>query len=224
MFYNISGFFLGLGPIIGFGIIGMAIYASLPNALGVLSIGVLICLGAWLGYSIFKKVTRVGPIELMTALSASPELDNLIPVADSDTQLLAPSEYACAIKKKENRFTGGSIRVYGDWFGMPYAQFHEIETADYKPLNKELIIRFIGGEVLTISRPKHIFDSTRYMKILNADAIRLEWLSHDEVNQKDLNYLYYKKIDQQVNLETNIVALESGTETSLGDPAIVIYG
>lgn len=221
----ISGIFLGLGPIIGLGLLGIAIYAGYPSTPGIVIASLPLLAGIWIGYNIFKKVLIVGPIEFMSAKHASSDLDNLIPGDDSKTKLISASEYVNSIKQKTNLFQGGSMRIYGDWFGKPYDNLHKVVGADYDDSLNELIIRFSEGEVLTIVNPKNIFEASTFMKILEADSIKLEFL-HATQDQTANNkyYLLYRYMKSKVKAETNVDWYKPSFDTSLGAPAIVIYG
>ncbi len=50
--------------------------------------------------------------------------------------------------------SGGCICFFGDWFGRPYDNFHEIKSAEYK--DNTLTIEFSGGEKLIVSSPENI--------------------------------------------------------------------
>ncbi|MFN5784806.1 MAG: hypothetical protein ACK457_02495 [Flavobacteriia bacterium] len=88
----VTGFIFGLAPIAGATLIGIAIYASFPNTTGIIIIGILGILSIWLGLRIFRRVQIVGPIEFITAVHASPDLDNLEPIKDSETKRRSPEE------------------------------------------------------------------------------------------------------------------------------------
>ncbi|TRZ42181.1 hypothetical protein [Robertkochia solimangrovi] len=221
----ISGFIFGLAPLAGATIIGIAIYASLPNTIGIIILGLLGVLSIWLGLKIFKRVQIVGPIEFMTAVHASPDLDNLEPTKDSETKRRFPEEFVRIVENNDNLFKGGTFRIFGDWFGKPYDNYHEIESAEYDEQLKRLTLNFNEGEKLEIYNPKHIFEASTFLKIINADRIQLTWFYYGKTQTKENQYfLDYNLKDKKVTTETNVDWYKPIFDVSLGEPALMIYG
>lgn len=65
-------------PVAGAILIGILIYAAIPTILGIIILCVLSALASWIGIKIFKTVQIVGPIDFMTAVHATPELDKKV--------------------------------------------------------------------------------------------------------------------------------------------------
>lgn len=219
----ISGFFFGLAPFGAAAIIGIAVYASFPNIIGILILVLLGVLSFWIGLKIFKRVSIIGPIEFMTAVHASPDLDNLEPTKDSRTKRRSPEEFVQILGNGENLFKGGCLSIYGDWFGKPYSNNHEIESAEFDNKVKLLTLNFKEGEKLEIYNPKHIFEASSFLKIAKAERIKFSWYNNKSeiANQYYLNYaLNGKKIVH----ETNVDWYKPIFDVSLGAPALMIYG
>lgn len=216
---------MGLAPVAGFGVLGVVVYAGFPTIVGGVIAGLLLLAGLWAGYSIFKKVQIVGPFELMAAIRASPDMDNLVPGPNSQTRLLTAHEFADKVKNELHHFRGGAMRIYGDWFGRPYTNMHRLIGTDYDPELNVLTMTFSEGETLSIRDPKHIFDSSTMMKILHADSIRLDFLHSSDRNEaKKEYYLTYTRTKSKVQTETNVDWYSPHFDTSAGDPALVIFG
>lgn len=221
----ISGFIFGLSPLAGATIIGIAIYSSFPNTPGLIILGLLGILSIWLGLKIFKRVQIVGPIEFITAIHESTDLDNLEPTKDSATKRRSPEEIARIIENKDNLFKGGTFRIFGDWFGKPYDNYHEIESAEFNTQLKRLTLNFKEGEILEVYNPKHIFEASTFLKIINADRIKLTWFYFGKTQTIENQYfLDYILTDKKFRTETNVDWYKPIFDVSLGDPALMIYG
>jgi len=221
----VTGFIFGLAPLALATIIGIAIYASLPNTTGIIILGLLGVLSFWLGLKIFKRVQIVGPIEFMTAVHASPDLDNLEPTKDSETKRRNPEELVDLLSNKENLFKGGTFRIFGDWFGQPYDNYHEIESAEFDSQLKRLTLSFKEGEKLEIYNPRYIFEASSFLKVVNADRIKLTWFYYGKSQAKKPQYfLDYKLNDKKITTDTDVDWYKPIFDVSLGYPALIIFG
>ncbi len=221
----LTGFILGLFVVAGVSIIGVAIYAALPNVIGIVILGLLLILSLWLGVKIFKQVQKVGSIEFLTAARASPDLDNLVLTEDSETKKRNPEELEELLKSKNNLFKGGTIRIYGDWFGKPHDNYHSIESADFDRELNRLTLKFKEGERLEIHNPNQIFESLTFLKILTADRVRLTWFYYGKTQEKENQYFIdYKHNDKKIETETNVDWYKPQFDVSLGQPALMIFG
>ncbi|MFA9391319.1 MAG: hypothetical protein ACERKD_16035 [Prolixibacteraceae bacterium] len=68
---------LGLGPLVAFSILGLAIYASSQNLSGIIGAIVVGIIGIYIGYFVAKISLKTGIINFMTIGNASPDLDHL---------------------------------------------------------------------------------------------------------------------------------------------------
>lgn len=221
----IAGFIFGLAPLAGAIIIGIAIYASFPNTAGIIILGLLGVLSIWLGLKIFKRVQIVGPIEFMTASHASPDLDNLEPTKDSETKRRSPEEIVRLLKNNNNLFQGGSFRIFGDWFGKPHDNNHQIVSADFDDQLNKLTLNFKEGEKLEIYNPRHIFEASTFLKIVQADRIKLTWFYYGKTQTPEHQYFIdYSLTGKKITTETNVDWYKPIFDVSLGNPALMIYG
>jgi hypothetical protein len=67
----------------------------------------------------------------------------------------------------------GTLRIYGDWFGRPYDNQHEVVWAEIR--DEALVIGLDDGEELTVTGPVGLEVDGRTLRIGRADHIRLEW-------------------------------------------------
>jgi len=95
-------FIFGLAPLAVAATIGISIYASFPNTTGIVIIGLLVVLSIWIGLNIFKSVQKVGPIEFMTAVHATPELDNLEPTKGRKAKRKSSKEIDRNVENKDH--------------------------------------------------------------------------------------------------------------------------
>ncbi len=221
----ILGGIFGLAPLAGTTIISLAMYVSFPSTAVTLGIAFSVVLSLWLGLKIFKRVQIVGPIEFLTAIHASPDLDHLEPTENSKTKRRSPEALVELLKNKKQLFQGGTIRIYGDWFGKPYGNYHEINSATYDQIEKLLTLYFKEGEKLQIYNPKHLFEARTFLKIIQADSIKMTWFykgsTHSEAKQY---YIDYGNENKKITTKTNVDYYKPILDIALGDPALMIYG
>lgn len=220
-----AGIIIGLLPLIGALVVGLLIYNSTPNSMGIIIIGALGIVAVWLGYRIFKRIQIVGVVEFITAVHATPELDNLELTKDSETKNREPEEFVSLVNSKENLFKGGTFRIFGDWFGKPYSNYHEIESAHYdKDLNM-LSLNFTAGEILEIYNPKQILETSTFLKVIASDRISLTWFYSGKEKQNGSQYfLDYSLKKNKIHTETNVDWYKPIFDVSLGAPSLMIYG
>ncbi|GAB3668456.1 hypothetical protein GCM10028791_43840 [Echinicola sediminis] len=182
-------------------------------------------LSIWLGLKIFKRVQIIGPIEFITAVHALPDLDNLEPTKDSATKRRSPEEIVQLLKNNDNLFHGGSFRIFGDWFGKPHDNYHQIISANFEERLNKLTLNFKEGEKLEIYNPRHIFEASTFLKIVQADRIKLTWFYYGNTMTTENRYfLDYKLIDKKIMTETNVDWYKPIFDVSLGAPVLMIYG
>ncbi|WP_242204184.1 hypothetical protein [Aestuariivivens insulae] len=225
-FINIvGGIAYGITPILGASLFGLFIYDVLPNSIGIGIIGFLGILSLYLGYSIFKKIQIIGPFEFMAAKHATPDLDNLKLSTDSSTKVRMPEEFVELISEKRNLFKGGALRLYNDWFGKPYDNVHLIEKGFYDSETKILTLELDQGERLEIYNPIHIRESSAFLKIKNADRIKLIWFYYGKPQTEENQYFIdYHKTNNKIETNTNVDWYKPVFDVSLGSPALMIYG
>lgn len=211
----ISGVALGFSPIFGGSILAIAIYASFPNMIGILCACTFLIGACWAGYKIFQQVQIQGPIEVLTAVHASRDLDNLEPTTNDNYKRRQPEKLVQLVKAGKHLFKGGAIRIYGDWFGEPYKSKHIIETMDYNEANSILSLNFQKGERLEVKNPRHIFEDAGYLKILDADEVTLE--------VKPTYFLKYQKKEKKINTFTNVNWYQPRFNVSIIQPSLMIY-
>lgn len=219
----VSGFFAGISPVFVATIISISVYQSLPNYKGVLIGFVCVGLSVWLGIKIFSLIQKIGYVEFKSAVRATPDLDNLEPTPDSETKRKTPTELVEHINQKKLAFTQGSWRIFGDWYGGPYEDYRKMDRAFFNEQKNCLTISFADLTSLEIYNPKHILESSTFLKIIEADRIIFFW--NDRKNEAGEQYfLDYIKEKKQIKTNTNVDWYYPDFHLSLGDPALMIYG
>jgi len=221
----ISGLIAGLAPLVFAVIFGILIYNEIQNFIGI-SIGLILAVAAiWVGIKIYKSIQRKGIFDFLTVVNASPDLDNLEPTKDSKTKKRTPKELAELNKKRQTIFKGGTIKIFGDWFGEPYENFMKIVKINYDDSKKQMIIQFEKQTRIIIDEPDHILESPTVLKILSAKKIQLEF-QHEKKNSKEKGNFFktYTIINSKLKTDTNIDWTNSKIDASIGQDAIIIFG
>lgn len=65
---------------------------------------------------------------------------------------------------------GGTLRVFGDWFGKPYDNWHRPVSAQV--VGTSLVVRFDGGEVLTVHEPRGVDLDPTTFRVRTASRVR----------------------------------------------------
>lgn len=219
MFRSIAGFLLGLTPLIIAGIFGVVIYSTINETAGIILAAVLSALAVWAGLNIFRQVRFHGPFNFIVSVFASRDLDKLEPDADSKTKRREVSDLISLYNKGENLFQGGKVRIYGDWFSESSHSEFEIQKLSYDESEGKLTIAFKEGEKIEVYNPGNIFESPSFLKILDAEKVRITWLPKEKEKS---NYLEFKKNSKEISTISNIDIKQSSFNLSLGEPALLI--
>lgn len=224
----IIALFYSLAPFIIAFILGITFYAAFPNWMGLTVFILLLLLALPLGVKIFKKVNTVGFIEFINYKNRSADLDLLIPVNAKGIFERKPLELSLLINENNQLCKGGSLRIYGDWFGPPYRKYFSIKSAEYNMEEAILTIQFDKGIALTIVSPTHIYEATTYLKIVDADRITLtgRYLQknkeHDQLSETF--FIDYHKEGNRIKTETNATLYQPKFDVSFSDPALMVFG
>jgi hypothetical protein len=71
---------------------------------------------------------------------------------------------------------GGTLRIWGDWFGRPHDNIHRIKHAAADA--QAVTMTFDKGETLTVWRPVGYEIGGARFRILAADRVRWEWVRY----------------------------------------------
>lgn len=222
--YTFFGLLYGFLPMVVALVLGLVFYQSFPNIIGI-SITVALCISAFVvGRFIFKRVLINGPVDFMSNIHASSDLDNLEPLEYEGTKRRQPKELVSLIKSNDNLFKGGTLCFFGDWLGERYKNNHRIIDASFDELENMLVIFFDNNQSLEIQKPKHIFEASTFLKILKADSLKFT-LEHDtlKLDNFDNFFLFYKKEENKISTYSNVSWYTPLFDVSLGEPALMIF-
>jgi len=172
--------------------------------------------GIWLGLKIFREVQHKGAIDFISAIYATPELDNLTLTPDSPTRIYTPEDYTTLFAEEKHRFKGGGITVYGDWFGQPYEDYYSLKDVQFDHSLNTITLFFDEGLKLEIHNPKHLLETPAFLKIIDADGV--------SISKKQREYIDYRKENKQIEITANPHTKKSTFNTSLSAPALTILG
>ena len=219
-YFFTSALLLSISPLAIAAIVGLSFYPSLPPSLGVIVIIGLTLAALWFSVWIFKQVNAVGPISFLSHTAASPDLDHLEPEINSITKRRSPSEFVELVNTGKSVFKGGSIKIYGDWFGAPYEEHFEILSAAFDRDRSMLSIDLESGMKIDILHPQHLFESPTFLKVIRAKEITIRRDSKDSSAEK----VKYSLDGQKIFTKSNATSgYKSKFTPSLGDPALMMY-
>ena len=116
-------------------------------------------------------------------------------------------EIAQKISNLLPRIKSGTLRFYGEWFGRPQDNYHQITKAENK--GNKLIIYFRGNEILTIISPEGFHISESEFIIKKSQGIIWQWHNYgtDIIDKNLMTYNYF--IDDEkspiiINPEKNV--------------------
>ncbi len=215
---TIAALFFGLIAFIGLVVIGYFFYDTFSGFWGVLASLIIILLGLYVGYDVFITVKRRGVAEFSSRIHASPELNNLDPHPDSKTKKLSIDEFMNKYKNSDNHFLGGRIKIWGDFKSRELDSFNKIEKIEYLDTQR-IIITFDSGNKLTVWNPKIIFQAPTFLKILNSNRIKWEWV---DTKTGKKHFFDYRLINDKIVTETNSDWKSYEIDTLLSHPALLL--
>lgn len=220
----ITGTIAGIFPLIIAGILGVFIYHELQNIIGIIICVILASLAIWIGIQIFKKNQRNGIVDFMAVVVASPDLDNLEPTKDSNTKKRTAKELAQLNHKNQNIFKGGTLKIFGDWYGEPYQNSLKILRIDYDEERRQMEIKFSQNTRILIDEPDHILESPSVLKILSAKSIKLEFQHEKKGSAEQGRYFKnYTVVKNRIKTETNVDWIKQKIDAAIGQDALIIF-
>lgn len=149
-------------------------------------------------------------------------MDNLIHTPDSNFELRTPFDLEELVATDQHLCKGGTLQIFGDWFGEPYENYHLITNIEFDTNLSVMTIHFEEGETLKIWNPAHIRETSSYLKIISADKTRLEWRRNE--GKENTYFQEYNKTEKNVEVTTNFYQRKRKIDASLKHNALIIYG
>jgi hypothetical protein len=89
---------------------------------------------------------------------------------------------------------GGTLCFWGDWFGRPMDNFHEVVSSLFDETNNIFILSFREGEKCIIYQPNGIVSTNKQFYINDADKVIFEWYHYgrEKIAENKLSIEYIK--------------------------------
>ena len=101
------------------------------------------------------------------------------------------------------RIKRGTLRFWGEWFGRPYDNIHEVIASNAE--HDVLRILFNEGEVLYLWSPHRATVDDRTFKIQDASRLRWEWFAYGSPKTEQNRYFEdFIKIQDRIDASTNV--------------------
>jgi hypothetical protein len=111
-------------------------------------------------------------------------------------------DYAQRISAQLPLVKGGTLRIWGEWFGRPYDNIHRIVAASAD--GDTLTLAFNEGETLTIYDPDRGTFTEQDFLIKFATRVRWEWYLYGKDHSlENLHFLDYFHGQEGWTLQTN---------------------
>lgn len=112
----------------------------------------------------------------------------------------------------------GTLRMWGQWFGRPYDNFHW--AVGCHAFDEGLRFTFSEGEVLTIWQPLHVVLTEAKFEVSEAARVRWEWHWYGAPKvASNLKYLDYMRSGDRAELSSNEDLPISSTMVAIAGPA-----
>ena len=117
--------------------------------------------------------------------------------------MMTDSEFAQRINASLSIFRGGSLRIWGQWFGRPADGFHRIVTASVE--SGHVRLAFDQSETLAVWNPRRLKIKTGSFTVGTADRVRWEWYYYGRpIAPENLYYEDYVNKGHRITATTNV--------------------
>ena len=117
----------------------------------------------------------------------------------------------------------GTLRFFGEWFGRPYDNCHEVVTAS--AAGDELILSFNEGETLTIWNPTNANISDTRFEIVRASRVRWEWFLYGrEKTNENRRFEDFQMTDGAITVRHDIDWYKPNFKPRSDKSAVCIFG
>ncbi len=112
-------------------------------------------------------------------------------------------EFVQEVNASRTVFRGGTLRIWGQWFGRPHDNMHRITSA--ASTSDHVRLSFDQGETLAIWKPAGLEITTATFAVKQADRVRWEWYFYGRPQTpENLYYEDYVKQGDRVEATTNV--------------------
>ncbi len=117
----------------------------------------------------------------------------------------------------ELRVKGGSLCIWGEWFGRPHDNFHIVDTVQWT--KNEIVLTFNEEESLYISNPVGIINENERLVI--KDATRVLWVWYDYGREHTYENLYVRQYTKSA--DGKIIRAEGKRRDIKKDDGVVFF-
>ncbi len=82
-------------------------------------------------------------------------------------------EFISKIQNSQKTIKSGTLRFFGDWFGRPMDNCHEVTRIEF--IENELVIEFCNNSLVSIIEPNGIILENDNFTLKNANKVRYEY-------------------------------------------------
>lgn len=207
-------------PLVLFCFIALVFYSEINPPYNLIAAGVNIIIGFVAFRFTYILMKRRGIIEIMTGSSATPDIDSLTPTPNSNVYKFTPKDLAFNFQQGSLRFSKGTICIWGDRKARKLNKQHEICSIIYNPAQKLLTIKFYDNYQLDIKEPKMIFETSKYIKIINAKSVK--WTISDTKSSQ--SYFLYSMNNKSIETDSNTDWHPHKYDIGLGFDAVYLQG
>jgi hypothetical protein len=120
-----------------------------------------------------------------------------------------------------SKFKGGTLRMFGDWFGRPHDNFHQAKQFSFDGCI--LTVTFYEDEQLIVWNPQDVIVERHRFIIGNADRVRWEWYYYGRPKlQENRFFLDYTRTSDGIKVESNVDWYAPVFSASGSEPAVQI--
>ena len=118
---------------------------------------------------------------------------------------MTASEFFNRNNSSIRNFEGGSLCIWGNWFGRPMDNFHRLEIVTFDEKLNKLTLTFDHQERLTIWNAGNITDTKGHFQIDKADKVLWEWYYYGKPQTEEtLFFEEYECFDNKIVCKTNV--------------------
>jgi hypothetical protein len=130
-------------------------------------------------------------------------------------------QIASCMKAALPHLKAGTLRFWGEWFGRPYDNIHQIVDCDAQ--HEVLHIQFNEGESLYLWSPQQAELDHRMFRIQSAARVRWEWFAYGRPKTDQNRYFIdFTRTDDRVDAQTNVDWYTANLRPTLRAPAVEI--
>jgi hypothetical protein len=145
-----------------------------------------------------------------------------LPLGEPDEATMTEGqEIAERINEQLTSIKRGTLRFWGNWFGRPYDNWHQVVSCGFT--GEVLKLTFNEGETLHVSNGHKATVSSRTFQIATASRVRWEWYAYGRPKTKaNLYFLDFTRTVDGISPETNVDWYTPTFEFDLSLPAVEI--